>query len=78
LGSAITKKGGADEDVKNQIKKAYGVFIQFILSREINIFPRKLVCIFNTNVKSILFMAVRHGGSQNRSLTCCRVLLIDV
>jgi hypothetical protein len=28
LGSTVTKKEGADEDVKNRIKKANGAFIQ--------------------------------------------------
>jgi hypothetical protein len=42
LGSTVTKKGDVDENVKNRIKEANGALSNYILSGEINIFPRIL------------------------------------
>jgi hypothetical protein len=58
LGSTVTKKVGADEDVKNPIKKVKGAFIKLYpiwINKYIS--KKTKVPIFNTNVKSILLYA---------------------
>jgi hypothetical protein len=55
LGSTVTTKGGADEDVKNRIKKANEAFIQlYPIWRNKYISKKTKVRIFSTNVKSVL------------------------
>lgn len=55
LGSMVGKDGGAEEDVKNRIRKANGAFVQlYPVWRNKNISRRTELRLFNSNVKSVL------------------------
>lgn len=58
LGSVVTKNGGADEDVKQRIRKVNGAFMQlYAVWKNKNIAKKTKLRIFNTNVKSVLLYA---------------------
>lgn len=58
LGSVVSTSGGAEEDVKNRIKKANVAFVQlYPIWRNRNISRKTKLRIFNTNVKSVLLYA---------------------
>lgn len=55
LGSMVSKKGGAEEDIKSRIRKANGAFVQLYPTwRNKNIYRKTKLRLFNTNVKSVL------------------------
>jgi hypothetical protein len=56
LGSMVTEDGGAKEDVRNQIRKANGAFIQlYPVWKNRNISRKTKLRLFNSNVVSVLF-----------------------
>jgi hypothetical protein len=58
LGSIVTSDGGSEEDVRVWIRKADGAFIQLYPIWKSKIISKKTkICIFNTNVKSVLLYA---------------------
>ncbi|KDR12593.1 uncharacterized protein LOC110836089 [Zootermopsis nevadensis] len=55
LGSVVAKNGGAAQDVSQRIRKANGAFVRFYLLWKSNrISTRTKLCIFCSNVKSVL------------------------
>ena len=59
LGSVMSEKGGTEEDVESRIKKVNGLFVQlYPVWRNHNTSKGVKIRIFNTNVKSVLYICL--------------------
>jgi hypothetical protein len=62
MGSIINQDGGTDQYINQRIKKANADFIQlYQVWKNKNLSKETKLQIFNTNVKSALLYAVKHG-----------------
>ena len=79
LGSVVNKEGGSLEDVKSQIKKANGAFVQlYPIWNNMNLSRRTKIQLLNTNLKSVLLYGSKTWKVIDTSPDHCKPWLTNV